>query len=101
MFLPVGIIIIMHDIKQYEAMAMLELKPNERERLSARLEKLEKSFSALCNIETDGVLPLVSVLELRNVLREDEAIKIMPRDQILENAPEQYDGYFQVPGTLE
>ena len=45
--------------------------------------------------------PLVSVLDIKNVLREDIEAKTISRDEILENAPEQYDGYFQVPGTLE
>jgi aspartyl/glutamyl-tRNA(Asn/Gln) amidotransferase C subunit len=40
------------------------------------------------------------VLNLQNVLREDAAKKLLSREELLSNAPEQYDGYFQVPGTL-
>lgn len=89
------------DIRKYEAMVMLELDGDEREQLSARLDALDASFSALDRVDTDGVAPLVSVLSQRNVMREDIAVKLLSRDEILSNAPEQYDGYFQVPGTLE
>jgi len=33
-------------------------------------------------------------------MREDVAVKLLPRDELLANAPEEYDGYFKVPGTL-
>jgi len=91
----------MLDIKDYEAMAMLELEQNERETLARRLEKLCEGFDTLKRIDTRGVSPLVSVLKLQNVLREDITDKVISREAILENAPEQYDGFFQVPGTLE
>ena len=90
----------MLDIREYEAMAMLELQNDERERLRRRFDALVGSLTALERVDTDGVEPLVTVLNLNNVMREDVAEKFLTRDAILENAPEQYDGYFQVPGTL-
>jgi len=90
----------MRDVRDYETMAMLDLPDAEREALGKRLDDLAGGFSALELIETDGVEPLVTVLKINNVLREDAAGKLLPRDEILSNAPEQCDGYFQVPGTL-
>jgi len=91
----------MLDIIRYEAMAMLELADSERQLLGERLDALAGGFDALDEIGTNGVEPLVTVLELHNVMREDRASKLLPRDEMLANAPEQYDGYFQVPGTLD
>jgi len=90
----------MLDIKEYEAMAMLDLPDHERERLSKRLKDLADSFTVLKRVDTDNVAPLVTVLDLNNVMREDKTEKLLARNEILSNAPEQYDGYFQVPGTL-
>jgi len=90
----------MLDIKSYEDMAMLKLNSGEREMLSEHAERLLESFSALEHIDTTGAVPLVSVLSMSNVLREDVAEKRFTRDEILANAPEKYDGYFRVPGTL-
>ena len=91
----------MRDIRDFEAMAMLDLTDEERERIGARFRGLSDNFDVIGQIDTDNVQPLVSVLELRNIMREDTAGKTLTREEILSNAPEQYDGYFQVPGTLE
>ncbi|MCL2366099.1 MAG: Asp-tRNA(Asn)/Glu-tRNA(Gln) amidotransferase subunit GatC [Oscillospiraceae bacterium] len=91
----------MVDMKHYEHMVMLELSDDERMQLSKRLDTLIESFSALEQIDTDGVLPLVSVVDGQSILREDVAVKMISRDALLSNAPEQYDGYFQVPGAIE
>ncbi|MCL2200932.1 MAG: Asp-tRNA(Asn)/Glu-tRNA(Gln) amidotransferase subunit GatC [Oscillospiraceae bacterium] len=91
----------MLEISQYEAMAMLDLQEGEREMLAERLNLLFEGFAKLESADVEGVEPLVSVIDRYNVLREDVAEKIITRDELLANAPEQYDGYFQVPGTLE
>ena len=89
------------DIGTYEAVAMLRLSDDERIRIAARAEKIFGEFNALDAVETDGVEPLVSVLDEHSVLREDISEKLLTRDEIMANAPEKHDGYFQVPGTLD
>jgi len=91
----------MFDIREYEAMAMIELPDDERGRISVRFCVLADSFNELEQIDAGGVLPLVTVLDEYNVLREDIAEKSITREELLANAPEHYDGYFKVPGTLE
>jgi len=91
----------MLDIKEYEAMAMFDLPDDERAQIGKRFETLVDSLAALERIDTDNTEPLVTVLDIKNILREDVSEKLLTRDEILSNAPEQYDGYFRVPGTLE
>ena len=91
----------MLDIKEFEAMVMLDLPESERGVLNARLCELDESFTALEKVNTDGAEPLVTVLDMSNVLRKDVAEKLISRDELLSNAPEQNDGYFIVPGTLD
>ena len=91
----------MQNIKDYEAMAKLELPEEERKLVSDCAERLMDRFKKLEEVDTTGVEPLVTVLEMQNVLREDVSTKMLPREELLENAPDQYDGYFQVPKTLE
>ncbi|MCL1806686.1 MAG: Asp-tRNA(Asn)/Glu-tRNA(Gln) amidotransferase subunit GatC [Oscillospiraceae bacterium] len=88
-------------MKKYEAMAKLDLPEKEHQWVSEQAEMLLTSFSALESIDTEGVEPLVSVLGIQNVFREDVAVKSIAREDLLANAPEQADGYFQVPRTLE
>jgi aspartyl-tRNA(Asn)/glutamyl-tRNA(Gln) amidotransferase subunit C len=91
----------MINIKKYEAMAKLDLSDDERKCLSARIEALTDSFSVLETVDTANVEPLVTVSDINNALRDDIAERFITRDELLSNAPEQYDGYFQVPKTVE
>ena len=90
----------MENIKNYEAMAKLDLPDAERQQLSNVADMLIDSFGALASIDTDGVEPLVTVLDVQNVLREDISTKMLSREELLANAPMQHEGYFQVPKTL-
>ena len=91
----------MRNTKDYEAMAKLDLPEEERKWVSSCVDMLTDSFHALEAIDTSETEPLVTVLEIQNVLRKDKVNKQLTRDELLSNAPEQYDGYFQVPKTLE
>ena len=91
----------MLDIRKYESVAMLSLSGEERKQLEERAGALAENFATIEKIDAGGAAPLISVLNLHTVLREDTAEKHLTRDEIMSNAPEQYDGYFQVPGTLE
>ena len=91
----------MRTFNEYESMAMLDLPELERARLKERFNEITSGFSALDAFDTSEVEPLVSVLDFNSVLREDEAEKFISRDELLKNAPEQHDGYFQVPATID
>ena len=94
------------DIKKYEAMAKLDLPETERQWLSGRINELLESFSGLEDIDTAGISPLVTVLDIQNVLRDDVVKKMITREELLSNMPEQentsplFEGFFQVPKTF-
>ena len=90
----------MIDIKKFEAMAKLDLPEAESQWVSGRADKLIESFSALESIDTNGIEPLVTVLDIQNVLRDDIVKKSISREELLSGAPEQHDGYFRVPKAL-
>ena len=91
----------MQNIRDYEAMAKLDLPEDERRWVSNCTDMLIGSFGQLENIDTSGVEALVTVLNVKNVFREDVSTKMLARDELLANAPEQHDGYFRVPKTLD
>jgi len=88
------------NIEKYEKQAKISLTENERELITEWATEHVASFGALEAVDTTGVEPLVTVLDVTNVLREDVSAKFYSRDELLENAPEQYDGYFQIPKAL-
>ena len=91
----------MLNIAPFEAMAKLNLPEAERTWVIEAASVLEDSFKALSVADTGDAAPLVTVLDIQNVLREDIWSKSVTREELLETAPEQYDGYFQVPKTIE
>lgn len=91
----------MQNIAEYAALERLRLTADETAQIAAAAQILEASFAALAMIDTGNCEPLVTVLPVQNVLREDRSSKMLSREELLSTAPEQYDGYFQVPKTLE
>jgi len=85
----------------YENMVMLDLSESKRLRLSERFEEIVAGFSELDAFDVSGVEPLVSVLDLHSILREDISSKSLSRDELLKNAPVQNDGYFEVPAAID
>ena len=90
----------MHDIKDYEAMANLCFSDADREWASGCAETLIKSFDELEKLDVQNIEPLITVLNIKTVLRDDVAVKDFSHDELISNAPLQYDGYFQVPKTV-
>jgi len=91
----------MNNFTDYESMAMLDLSETDRNNLKTRFDTIIDGFSELDKYDTNGIKPLVTVLKLHNIMREDAAEKIITRDDLLQNAPEQHDGYFRVPATID
>jgi len=97
----------MSSFAEYEKMAMLELSSAQRDVLEKRFHEVSEGFSALDSYDVSGILPLVTVLERHNVMREDTSSKPISRDELLKNAAEQRnadelsDGYFRVPAAIE
>jgi len=91
----------MFDTQTLESLAMLDLSEIERLWITKTAEALESDFQALSDIDTTEESPLVTVLDIQNVMREDIWSKTVSREELLSSAPEHYDGYFQVPRTLE
>ncbi|MCL1829205.1 MAG: Asp-tRNA(Asn)/Glu-tRNA(Gln) amidotransferase subunit GatC [Oscillospiraceae bacterium] len=88
------------EIREYEDQAKLALSETEKAYISELADMLTESFGELEKIDTETVLPLVTVLDVNNVFRKDRANKTVSREELLISAPEVYDGYFSVPKTL-
>ena len=83
------------------ALARLNLSDDERETLRVELGQIVKAFESLADVDTDDILPTAQVIPLVNVERDDVAIKSLPRDEVLRNAPRVEDGQIYVPPVLD
>ena len=91
----------MFDLEKLEVLGKIKLTDGERAEAVKYFNGWIEKFDKLANIDTDNVEPLISVSSLENVMREDIAYKLFDRDKLLENTPEQQDGYIVVPRILE
>ena len=68
----------------------------------AKLElSREEKEAAKNELDTTQVEPMSHAFSMNNVFREDVVTNGDDRDNILKNAPEQKEGAFKVPKTVE
>jgi len=89
------------NISDLEKQAKLCLTVEEKNEISEYAEFLISDFEKLAEVDTAGVKPLIHGVELNNIFREDKAVNNIDREKLLENAPEQENGYFVVPKTID
>ena len=94
-------------------LAKLELSGAEKEEAKKDMERMLAYIDKLNELDTEGVEPMTHRFPLTNVFREDipgeESLphsglaerELINRESILKNAPEQKNGAFKAPKTVE
>ncbi len=82
-------------------LAKLELSGEEKERAKADMAGMLDYIDRLNELDTTGVEPMSHVFPVHNVFREDVVENGDDRENMLANAPEQKDGCYRVPKTVE
>ena len=82
-------------------LARLGLSDEDVEKAREQLSNILENFEVLESVDTSGVPPTAQSLDLQNVLREDMPCESLPREQILENAPQTAEDSFRVRAVLE
>ncbi len=82
-------------------LSKLELSDVEKEQAKKDMGRMLDYIDMLNELDTSQVEPMSHVCPVHNVFREDVVTNGDERDAVLANAPEQKDGQFQVPKTVE
>ena len=82
-------------------LAKLELSEEEKEQAKKDMGSMLDYIDKLNELDTSSVEPMSHVFPVHNVFREDIVVNGDDRENILKNAPEQKDGSFEVPKTVE
>lgn len=91
------------DRTQTEALARLaklEFTPWELELFAGDMGSILEFVNRLSELKTEGVPPASHVSGVVNVLREDEVAPSMPREQVLQGAPERDESGFIIPRVI-
>jgi aspartyl-tRNA(Asn)/glutamyl-tRNA(Gln) amidotransferase subunit C len=88
-------------VEQVASLARLALTEDELERFTGQLSAILEAVSKLSRVDTSGVGPTASILELQDVLREDEPHPGLTKEDALRNAPDRDGDYFRVQPIFE
>ena len=82
-------------------LAKLELSEEEKEQAKKDMGDMLDYIDKLNELDTSSVEPMSHVFPVNNVFREDVVVNGDDRENILKNAPEEKDGSFAVPKTVD
>ena len=82
-------------------LARLEFQGEKKAAIKADLTKIIGFVDQLNQVDTDGVEPLIHMVDSLNVLREDEAKETITQLQALKNAPNADSDYFKIAKVLK
>ena len=90
------------DILHIAGLAKLEISDSEVEKYSEQLSEVVNYFSALSEVDTEGIEPTSQTTGLENVFRQDE---VSPENSLTQEAATSgtdniYNGYFKVKAIL-
>ena len=85
------------DTKHVAKLARLELTDEETEKFSRQLGDILGYVEQMNEIDTTNVKPMAHPFGVVNVMREDEVYYDNTKEELMQNAPEEEDGFFKVP----
>lgn len=88
------------DVRYVAKLARLALTDQEVEKFGAQLGDLLEHVDALGKLDVSKVAATAQVVESRNVEREDVVAACLPREVVLEQAPQRQGGFFRVPRII-
>ena len=88
------------EVEYVAELARLGLSDDEKSRLQNQLSSILGHIEAIDRLDTNAIPPTAQVTVMTNVMRPDVVTGSLPRQAVLENAPRQADGYFEVDAIL-
>lgn len=91
----------MDTVKNMAYLARIRVEEDKLEPLAGELSAIMGWIEQLQELDTDGVEPMASVVNVSLPQRKDVVTDGNCRDAVLGNAPDAEDGFFTVPKVLE
>jgi len=88
-------------VKNIANLARIKVAEDDLDHLAVELSAILDWVEQLNGVDTDGVEPLASVVDVTLPLRTDAITDGNYRDSVLANAPDAEDGFFAVPKVVE
>jgi aspartyl-tRNA(Asn)/glutamyl-tRNA(Gln) amidotransferase subunit C len=85
------------EVEHVAWLARLELSQSDKKLFTEQFNEIISYFKKIDEAKTEGVEPTYHVIELANVLREDQEVPPLLREEALRNAPKKEKGYIKAP----
>lgn len=82
-------------------LARVGVSDEDVERLIRQLSNILENFTALQQVDTEGVPPTSQSIPLLNVMKPDEIRPSLSQDEVLKNAPKLEGEFFRIRAVLE
>ena len=88
------------DTKRVAKLACLSLEEGDYEKLHDQFDVILKHFDSISEIDTEGVEPLITPVEIEYRFRKDEVENWETAEAAVSNAPEKQGNLFKVPPVV-
>ena len=90
-------------VQHIAELAKLKLTEEEIERMTPQLSAILDHAARLQELDTEAIPPTASVVPLQNVMRDDQVVPSMSREDALANAPDkdEHGEFFRVRAILK
>jgi aspartyl-tRNA(Asn)/glutamyl-tRNA(Gln) amidotransferase subunit C len=88
------------EVAHVAALARLSLSEEELDLFTGQLAEVLDHAADISSLDLAGVVPTAHAMALTNVLRSDERVPCVDRDEVLAQAPSVEDHRFKVPRIL-
>ena len=85
------------DVEHVAKLARLELTEEEKEKFAGQLGDVLKYVEQMNEVDTSNVEPMAHAIDFVNVVREDTVKYEQTKEELMQNAPDEEDGFFKVP----
>ena len=88
-------------VRNIAYLARIKVPDEALEPLAGELNNIMGWIEQLGEVNTDGVAPMTSVVEMNMPSRPDQVTDGDCREKVLANAPDRVEGFFTVPKVIE
>lgn len=89
-----------NEITHIAQLAMLNLTEQETQNYTKDMQEILAYAEMINNLDTSHIDETIGATEQKNRFRKDEIIAFQSREDLLQNAPSQEEGMFQIPKVI-
>ena len=88
------------EIKHIALLARIGVTEQDLAMFGTQLSDILEQFRILEQVDTTDIPQTLHTVDLTSVFREDKALSSLTQDEVLSNAPREYEGFFRVKAVL-